>query len=96
MQYGAEVAQKCTQSEPLRDRDGSPHRAGWRVRGGADFGCGVRRRVVGCVDSGALNHPCNITVAFRALPNKQQIARSNSAGKIADRDLMAAYATPDI
>jgi hypothetical protein len=90
MQHGAEVAQKCTQSESLRDRDGCPCRAGRRMRGGAGFGCKGRRRGVGCVDSGALNHPCNIPVAFRALPNKQQVARSNSAGKIADHDLMAA------
>jgi hypothetical protein len=44
----------------------------------------------------ALSITGNITVAFRALPNKQQVARSNRAGKIADRDLMAACATPDI
>ena len=39
MQHGAELAQKCTQSEPLRDRDGCPHRAGWRVRDGVKLGC---------------------------------------------------------
>jgi len=46
--------------------------------------------------SGALNYPRDITVAFRALPNKQQVARSDSAEKIGDRDLMAACATPDV
>lgn len=53
MQHGAEVAQNCTQSEPLRDRDGCPHRAGLRVRGGANLGCWGGRRLrqfVGCVD----------------------------------------------
>ena len=39
MQQASKVAQKCTQSEPLDGRDGCPHRAGWRVRGGAGFGC---------------------------------------------------------
>ena len=76
MQQASEVAKKCTQSEPLRDRDGGPHRVG--------------RRFVRCVESGALNHSRNITVAFRTLPNKQQVTRSDSAGKIGDRDLMAA------
>ena len=39
MQHGAEVAQKCTQLGPLRDRDGCPHRVGLRVRDGQDLGC---------------------------------------------------------
>ena len=44
MQQASKVAQKCTQSEPLRDRDGGPHRVGWRVPDGQNFGCR------GCVD----------------------------------------------
>ena len=39
MQQGPEVAQKCTESESLPDRDGCPHRAGLRVRYGQNFGC---------------------------------------------------------
>ena len=39
MQHGPEVAQKCTQLEPLRDRNGCPHRAGRLVPDGQNFGC---------------------------------------------------------
>jgi len=49
MQHGAEVGQKYTQSEPMPDRGDCPDRVGWVMRDGKNFGCRVRRQIVGCV-----------------------------------------------
>ena len=85
MRDGAEVAQKCTLSEPLRYRDDYPHRAGLRWRDGG-FWMQGRRRVVGCAECSP--QLCSITLAISPWHSEHFPTSSRSPDRTAPEKLV--------